>query len=304
MKIIEQQIDGIHYKLREEVDFTFLNIFGEVFCVFDQNDSGNISFGVENKRGKKYFIKVAGARTVESVHTPNEAVNSLKQTVKIYEDLKHNSLIELVSTGSQDSLFYTVFNWSEGECLFDHWNFSKYKADPSIQTPIMKFKQLSIEKKLEVAQKILSFITYVEVKGYMAVDFYDSSLIYDFEKDILTICDIDLFKKKPAKNNLGLEYPGTKRMKAPEEYECDADIDSKTNVFTIGALFFHIFGNYSKSTIKRMYEENRLIHLEQKDWSLAPELHDVALKAVQYDRTERYHSVKDFKIAWQAEFEL
>ena len=31
--------------------------------------------------------------------------------------------------------------------------------------------------------------------GYVAIDLYDGSLMYDFKQDRLTICDIDLFAK-------------------------------------------------------------------------------------------------------------
>ena len=59
------------------------------------------------------------------------------------------------------------------------------------------------------------------------MDFYDSGLIYDFERDVITICDIDLFRKKPAYNEIGADYYGTKRVKAnaPEEFQYGTVID-------------------------------------------------------------------------------
>ena len=71
------------------------------------------------------------------------------------------------------------------------------------------------------------FLSRVHESGYAAVDFYDSSLIYDFERDVITICDIDLFRKKPACNEIGADYYGTKRVKAkaPEEYQYETVID-------------------------------------------------------------------------------
>lgn len=42
--------------------------------------------------------------------------------------------------------------------------------------------------------------------------------MYDFSTDKTTICDVDFFKKAPVINDKGVEWFGTKRFKAPEEY--------------------------------------------------------------------------------------
>lgn len=42
-----QYIDGIPFKLKSAFDFSFLNEYDRVFKVFDDQDSGNISFGTE-----------------------------------------------------------------------------------------------------------------------------------------------------------------------------------------------------------------------------------------------------------------
>ncbi|MGI6155010.1 MAG: hypothetical protein ACOYEB_03540, partial [Enterococcus lemanii] len=61
--IIQQTLNHINFQLKEEVDLSFLSDLGEAFCVFDQNNSGNISFGLKNKAGKKFFVKIAGLQT-------------------------------------------------------------------------------------------------------------------------------------------------------------------------------------------------------------------------------------------------
>lgn len=43
-----QYIDGIPYRTKEDFDFSFLGRYGRVFQVFDDQDSGNICFGVES----------------------------------------------------------------------------------------------------------------------------------------------------------------------------------------------------------------------------------------------------------------
>lgn len=301
--LVEMEIDAVKFSLKEWTDFSFLNYFGQVFCVFDQTDSGNISFGVENTAGEKYFIKVAGAKTLESVCEPIEAVKTLKKAVKIYKDLACEWVINFVSSGSFGNLFYLVFDWVEGECLFDHWNFVYYDSHPEVQTPKMKFRQLAPGKKEKVAEQLIAFLKFLESNNYVVVDFYDGSLLYNFEKDELTICDIDFFREMPVKNSIGAGYWGSARMKAPEEYQLNAQIDTRTNVFILGALLFTLFGNYPIELIGKMYEKQQFIPLEKKDWLLAPRLYDMILKAVSRNPNERFQTIVDFEQAWSLELE-
>lgn len=296
--IVVQELDGVEFKLKAKEDFSFLEQFGKVFCVFDQNDSGNISFGVINDNQEKFFIKVAGAHTLEFSGSTSEALETLKNTVNIYSDLKHPSLIEMISSGTHQQLFYVVFLWAEGDCLYDHWNFDFYRDHPEVKSPKKKFAQLPKEEKINTSKKILDFMAFVESKSYVAVDFYDGSIMYDFEKNQLTICDIDLFKKGKVVNDIGTDYWGTKRMKAPEEYHLNAIIDSRTNVFTIGALFFNLYGNYSGELLKKIYTENQFIPLIENDWTLSSDMYDVALQAVKLNPEKRYPTVKSFRDAW------
>ena len=80
--------DGVPYKMKEPFDFSFLNRFGKVFKVFDDQDSGNICFGVVNDEEKR-FVKFAGAPTQRSVITQKEAIARMKNTIQIYKDLSH-----------------------------------------------------------------------------------------------------------------------------------------------------------------------------------------------------------------------
>ncbi|QCT03419.1 hypothetical protein E6C60_2707 [Paenibacillus algicola] len=81
-------IDKVTFQLKEEIDIIWLQDLGYVFKVFDQQDSGNICFGVE-KDGQKKFVKYAGARPVEYQGDPAEAVSRLKAAIPIYDELKH-----------------------------------------------------------------------------------------------------------------------------------------------------------------------------------------------------------------------
>lgn len=296
--MVNYAFDDVCFSLKAEWDFSWLKALGTVFAVFSQNDSGNISFGVNNGQDK-YFVKVAGLRTVESIRTPAEAMESLRSAITIYEDIKHPNLIQLVKHYQFENLCIAVFKWAEGDCLFDYWNFKKYHANSQIIAPAERFKHLPIAQRIKSADTLFSFLDKVSKSGYVAVDFYDGSIMYDFFNDITTICDIDFFRKKPAKNDMGEDYWRTKRCKAPEEYLVDAAIDEATNVYTLGALLFNnYFGNYTESEVQLRYVKNQFIPCSFEKWDLNKACYDVALKAVELDRNKRYQSIEEFYMAW------
>lgn len=93
---ILQYIDGIPIQLKEPFDFNFLRQYGTVFKIYDTQSSGNLCFGCE-KEGKRYFIKFAGAKTINDHDLPVEdAIARLNAAVIKYKELSHPSLIRLI----------------------------------------------------------------------------------------------------------------------------------------------------------------------------------------------------------------
>ena len=288
--MVKCKIDTIEFKLKEYQDFTWLNNYGQAFMVIDETGSGCISFGIE-KDNKKYFFKIAGAKSINAEVSEKESIRLLKNAVIKYKAIKHDNLIKYIDSFEYKEFFVVIYEYAEGECLFDHWNFDKYKNTKEI-TPLMRFKSLSIEKRLNVVEKLFTFFeTFIDC-GYVAVDFYDSSIIYNFKNDTVTFCDIDLFRKLPTTNDLGQDYFGTKRLKSPEENELGAPIDELTSEFTLGAIIFDIFSEV-KNTDKR-YNLGMFIPNDIEYFSLSKEVYNVLIKATNYDRNKRYKSIKEF----------
>ena len=113
---MQQTVNGISFQLLEPFDFSFLEPYGQVFKVLDDQDSGNICFGTE-KDGRRYFIKVAGAKTLRAVITPQEAIDNLKATVPIYQTLRHPALVPFIEEGETSQAFYMVFEWVDAICM-------------------------------------------------------------------------------------------------------------------------------------------------------------------------------------------
>jgi len=260
-----QWTDSVPYKLKAPFDFTFLEKYGKVFKVFDDQDSGNICFGVADGENK-YFVKFAGAPTERSRISTEEAVERIKSTVPIYRDLAHPVLTRLVNAEKIGGGFVMVFEWTDAECMGRQYPLSREK-----------FMQMPLDTKLRVFDEILKFHAYVAKQGYVAIDFYDGCIMYDFKIDRTTLCDIEFYAKTPYNNLIGRMW-GSSRFMSPEEFELGAVIDEITNVYTMGATAFAFFGDERDRSIEK--------------WKLSKGLFDVAKKAVSDDRCKRHQSIE------------
>lgn len=118
--------------------------------------------------------------------------------------------------------------------------------------------------------------------GYVAIDFYDGSIMYDTSRKVVTICDIDFFRKSPTVNDMGRMW-GSSRFMSLEEYKYGEKIDEISNVFMIGKMVFSILTDSDLSFEK---------------YPLSLESFHVLEKATKPNRCERYTSITEFKNHW------
>ena len=232
-----QYVDSVPLRLKSPFNFSFLSKYGKVFKVFDAQDSGNICFGVADS-ANKYFIKFAGAPTERACVSAEEAITNLKRTIPIYIDLAHPTLIRYIKSEGIGGGFAMVFDWIDAECPHPMYPISR-----------KRFLQMPTEKRIDIFEDILMFHAHVAAKGYVAIDFYDGSIMYDFEHERTTICDIDFYTKAPYKNQMGRLW-GSSRFMSLEESTLGAEIDEVTNVYAMGATAFALFSDSNRSREK------------------------------------------------------
>lgn len=77
---------------------------------------------------------------------------------------------------------------------------------------------------------------------------------------------------------------GSSLFQSPEEYEVGAVIDEITNVYTVGATAFALFGEYN---------------CNRDRWQLSDKLFEVVAKAVSADRNGRQQSIRQLREEWE-----
>ena len=257
----------------------YLSEIGRIFSVFDAQvqDSGNISYGVQVGQ-QRFFVKSAGDPHDPRPFLPHEErVALLENAVRLRRSCSHNSLPRLHNVIESAHGPLLVYSWVEGELLHAG---SATRQDP--QSAMQRFRRLPLPEITKALDLIFELHLELAQSGWIAVDFYDGCLIYDFASQEMHVVDLDMYRRSPFVNEMGRMF-GSSRFMAPEEFERGSSIDERTNVFTMGRTAANLLSDGT---------------LDRSAFRGSDERYEVVRKACSDERRMRYASVGDFYAAW------
>jgi serine/threonine protein kinase len=250
---------------------------GEVFVTFDHHtqDSGNVSYGVATPSGR-FFVKTAGFATTQTpLLTPASRVSLLRSAVELHRTVSHSTLPALRNVLECKDGPALVFDWIDGELL----------GAPPIErlnpaSAFRRFRRLPPVRILAVLDAVIDLHSYLTTAGWIAVDFYDGCLLYDFAARQIHVVDLDNYHRGVFINRMGRMF-GSTRFMAPEEFELGATIDERTTVFVLGRTVYDLLLDHSCETSS---QPTALVR--------------IADRACRPDPEGRFPSVAAFQSAW------
>jgi serine/threonine-protein kinase len=253
---------------------------GTIFATFDSRtqDSGNVSWGVEAS-GRRWFVKTAGdPADVAPLLRHQERVALLENAQALARSVTHPALVPLHGTASSAWGPMLVYDWAPGELVHAP---AAQRGDP--KSVFRRFRALPVSELEAAIDTILDAHRALCAKGWIACDFYDGGIIYDFESRRLRLVDLDMYHLGPFTNEIGRMF-GSTRFMAPEEFERGALIDERTTVFTLGRAMSEFLGDGT---------------LDRAAFRGSESQYRAMLTACAPDRRARYQSVAELAEAWQ-----
>jgi serine/threonine protein kinase len=251
----------------------YLGEIGDIFQVFRRQDSGCISYGVLTGGGR-WFVKFSGEP---------HGIESLNRAREIYTAVDHPAVPRLHSSFETPTGLALVLDWLPGENLYQYTSGRGPGARNAPGRPRARFRALPLRQVLEALDTIYDAHLEITRQGFIAVDFYDGCILYDFQQARTYLCDLDEYRPGPF-SNPAERLPGSRRFMAPEEFQRGARIDQATNVFTLARAALELLGDGSA----------RL-----QSWRGSPAMLDILSRATQPEREGRYQSVADFVESWR-----
>ncbi|HEX6052419.1 MAG TPA: hypothetical protein VFZ21_24310 [Gemmatimonadaceae bacterium] len=202
----------------------------DVFAVFDARtqDSGNVSYGAQ-VGGDRLFIKTAGSPDNPRPYLAHDArVALLRSAARLARSVSDPALPALRNVIESPEGPLLVYEWVDGELV----GVSRSRRDDPTSS-FARFKALDANERMAALDAVFRLHVKLAERGWIASDFYDGSLIYDFARRRIYVVDLDSYRDAPFTNDMGRMF-GSDRFMAPEEYELGALIDERTTVFTMG----------------------------------------------------------------------
>ena len=248
---------------------TFLSQRGEIFAVFDERtqDSGNVSYGVEVD-GRRYFVKTAGRPDDDRSYLDHSGrVSLLRNAVKLAESSDHRTLSNLHQVVESAWGPMLVYDWAEGEL---------------IRSSIDRVRSLSVSEVGHLMTEVYDLHRELARLGWIANDFYDGAMIYDFRRRRVHVIDLDSYHMGSFTNSMG-RMAGSSRFMAPEEFELGATIDERTTVFTMGRTAAVLMSDNS---------------LERPAFRGSDGHYEVMVRSCAEDPDDRFQTVAEMYAAW------
>jgi serine/threonine protein kinase, bacterial len=274
--------EGIEVFTTSYVDETpeeYLRSTATVFAMFDQQDSGNISYGVRTGH-RRYFVKTAGRPSDQAPpQRHDQRVELLRNAVRLAQSYPHPALPHLHRVIESPHGPMLVYDWAPGELLYvPH-------PERSFQTSAyQRFRALPAEQVMVCLDTIIDVHDLLGRSGEVAGDFYDGCLIYDFATYRVSLVDLDNYRSGQYHNEVGRLF-GSTRFMAPEEFTKGALIDQRTSVFAMGRTVLVLLSDATA---------------DPQGFRGPPSLLRVATQACQPRPEDRFRDLPQFCAAWRA----
>ena len=162
-----------------------------------------------------------------------------------------------------------VYDWIDGDL---------------VRSSLDRIRQLPVREITALLTEIYDLHRELVSLGWIAVDFYDGAMIYDFNRHRVHAIDLDSYHTGPFTNCMGRMF-GSTRFMAPEEFELGATIDERTTVFTMGRTASVLMSDGS---------------LDRDPFNGTDNQYDVILRACAEHPDDRIQSVAELYDAWTA----
>jgi hypothetical protein len=248
-----------------------LQRLGEVFDAFEDQDSGCMSYGVEIG-GDRWFVK-----TAYTAHT----VPMLRRAADFHLHVQHDAIVAPAAYAERPNRAVILYPWVDGKVLY-HPTRSRYLSREDPLSPMYAFRRMPVEKIHRALDTVFDAHLAVAESGFVAIDFYDGSMLYDPESESMRLVDLDEYRA--GQFVVGPELlSGSARYFSPEETTEGATVDERTTVFTMAR------------TARLLLDGGD----HEQDWRGNDEQLVVIAKATDPNPSARHETLADFVSAWR-----
>lgn len=186
---------------------------------------GKGAMGVVYKANQRSLNRVVALKVLSSkLASDGEFIERFVREAKSVARLRHENIISGIDVGSASGAYYFVMEFVDGETVYQ-----KLQKDGRMNVPWAASVILQIARALEHAHR--NRIIHRDVKP--------DNMMIDAD-GTAKLCDLGLAKELTTEIAATGKAEGTPHYISPEQALGEGDVDSRTDIYSLGASFYHM----------------------------------------------------------------
>ena len=276
--------DALRERLQTAVDDSF-----HIERLLGRGGMGSVYLASEPALDRLVAIKVLPPERAQS----SDLKERFRREARTAAQLSHPNIVPLLTFGEGEGLMYFVMGYVEGEAL-------------SIR--VRREGRLQSGEAVRVLSELAEALGYAHGRGVVHRDVKPENILLEAPKGVVRLTDFGVAKGLSQSSSLTTEGAviGTPHYMSPEQAAGRSDVDTRSDVYSMGALAFTLFTGRppfegkSASEILRQHLSQDAPRLRDHNPELPPALDDAVRRCLAKDPSARWPTAADFSKALQA----
>ncbi len=227
-------------------------------------------------------------------NTTSNNIVRFQQEAKTTAAVRHRNVVDIMDIDIDDQgIPFIVMEYIDGE---------------SLSALLNRERQLPLALIIDIIEQILSGLSKIHEANIIHRDLKPGNIMLTEGKDgqfLIKILDFSIAKfSDPLAPNANLTSAGmvvgTPQYMSPEQLVAESNLDTRTDVYSTGVLFYRMLTGklpFSGKTTKEIYKNiinQKHQPTNQISSQIPNELQKVLYKSIQFNKNKRYQTVTDF----------
>jgi serine/threonine protein kinase/predicted ATPase len=196
----------------------------EILRMLGRGGMGEVYLADETALGRKVAIKIISKQLAEN----ERVVGRFKREARMMAAVEHPNIVRVYSLGQTEGVFYLVLEYIEGESLAER---------------LRRVRHLSTDEALRILKETLQALDEAWSHRIVHRDIKPSNILLDTQ-DRTRVADFGLARTTTLEDDAGItrmgEMVGTPRYVSPEQACGSADVDFRTDVYSLGIVLYEM----------------------------------------------------------------
>lgn len=229
-------------------------------------------------------LKIARISSIDMIGPDKKRLDQCLKEARLAAQFIHPNIVITYDAGIENDVFFIALEYIEGSGL---------------QANSRKWNLLPRSQVLEIIYNTCYALDYIHNKGYMHLDIKPSNIMLT-QRGEVKLMDFGISRFLQEDPQDITKTFGTSYYMSPEQAQSDPEIDQRSDIFSLGIVFYELLTGKRPFEGKSFYEIiYKIINVDpaavkEHAPDISPDLELVVSKAISKKKEERFQTAKEF----------